>query len=150
MMRWLFNFWPPFRAAGIKVMHIADDWSAARVELRMKLLNRNYVGTHFGGSLFAMTDPFFMILMIHRLGSDYIVWDKAASIRFRRPGRGTVRAEFRLTPDEIAEVKQLADATGRTEPVFSVDVVDRDGNVVATVEKTLSVRKREQTDHAKL
>ena len=99
-MRRLFNLWPPFRAAGIRVREIAPDFRSATVELRMKLLNRNYVGTHFGGSLFAMTDPFFMILMMKNLGPDYVVWDKEGTVRFLKPARGTVTAHFKL-PDRI-------------------------------------------------
>src|SRR3954469_19942809 len=96
LLRWGMNLWPPFRGARIRVRHIADDWSEALVELRLGLLNRNYVGTHFGGSLFAMTDPFFALLLIHRLGPRYLIWDQAASIEFVAPGRGPVRARFVL------------------------------------------------------
>src|SRR5215468_3926802 len=94
-MRRIFNWWPPFRGAGIRVREIAPDFRSATVELRMRLLNRNYVGTHFGGSLFSMTDPFFMILMMRNLGPEYIVWDKSACVRFLKPARGTVTASFR-------------------------------------------------------
>ena len=86
-MRWLFNFWPPFRGMGVKVREIAPDFRHAVVELRMRLLNRNYVGTHFGGSMFAMTDPFFMLMLMNNLGPGYVVWDKAAPLRFRKPAR---------------------------------------------------------------
>ena len=91
-MRRLFNLWPVFRGAGIRVREIGPDFRSVTVELRAKLLNRNYVGTHFGGSLFAMTDPFFMIMMMQNLGRDYIVWDKAGTVRFLKPARGTVTA----------------------------------------------------------
>src|SRR5258705_4322458 len=88
-MRRLFNFWPPFRGAGIRVREIAPDFSHCTVELRMGLLNRNYVGTHFGGSLFAMADPFFMVLLMKRLGREYVVWDKSRTVRFPKAPRGT-------------------------------------------------------------
>src|SRR5262245_64004322 len=141
-MRRLFNFWPVFRAAGIRVREIAPDFSAATVELRMKLLNRNYVGTHFGGSLFAMTDPFFMILMMKRLGPDYVVWDKAGTVRFLKPARGTVTARFHIDESEIERVKSETAAGGKYEPRFKVDIVDADGVVVADVEKTLYVKRK--------
>src|SRR3546814_13956082 len=79
-LRLLMNLWPPFAFTGIRVQHIADDFSAVRVALHQRWYNRNYVGSHFGGSLFAMTDPFFMMMLLHQLGSNYIVWDKAAQI----------------------------------------------------------------------
>ena len=87
VLRHALNLWPPFLFAGIHVAELAPDWSRARVELRMRPWNRNYVGTHFGGSLFAMTDPFWMLLMLHAIGEDHIVWDRAAEISFEKPGR---------------------------------------------------------------
>jgi hypothetical protein len=67
------NLWPPFLFSGVHVAEIAPDWRYARVELRLRPWNRNYVGTHFGGNLFAMTDPFWMLLLMHCLGRDYYV-----------------------------------------------------------------------------
>ena len=94
VLRHIFNFWPPFRASGIHVTQMSADWRHARVELRMRPWNRNYVGTHFGGNLFSMTDPFWMILIKECLVSDYFVWDKAGEIELVKPGQGTVSAEF--------------------------------------------------------
>jgi acyl-coenzyme A thioesterase PaaI-like protein len=141
-MRRLFNLWPPFRAAGIRVREIAPDFRSATVELRMKLLNRNYVGTHFGGSLFAMTDPFFMIMMMKNLGADYVVWDKAGTVRFLKPARGTVTARFVLPEARVAEARRETEDGRKHEPVFKVEIVDGQGVVVADVEKTLHVRRR--------
>ena len=108
----------------------------------MGLLNRNYVGTHFGGSMFAMADPFHMVLMMHVLGSEYIVWDKAGSIRFIKPGRGTLVAEFEVTQAMVDEaIAKTADG-GKFEPTYAVDLKDGQGAVVATVEKTLYIRKK--------
>ncbi len=95
-LRWI-NWWPPFLGMGIKVRRISEDFREVDVEMVQRFWNTNYVGVHFGGSLFAMTDPFYMLMLIENLGPQYIVWDKAASIRFRKPAKGTVRAEFRLT-----------------------------------------------------
>jgi len=141
-MRRLFNFWPPFRAAGIRVREIAPDFRSATVELRMRLLNRNYVGTHFGGSLFSMTDPFFMILMMKNLGPGYVVWDKQGTVRFLKPARGTVTAKFHLPPERIEEARLATSEGGKFEPVFRVDIVDESGVTVADVEKTLHIRKK--------
>lgn len=144
-MRRLFNLWPPFRAAGIVVRDIAPDFRSATVELRMRLLNRNYVGTHFGGSLFAMTDPFFMIMMMKNLGGDYVVWDKAGAVRFRKPARGVVTARFALPEEAVARAREATAAGDKHEPVFRVEIVDMAGVVVAEVEKTLHIRKRQKT-----
>ena len=140
----LFNIWPPFRAAGIRVRDIAPDFRSATVELRMKLLNRNYVGTHFGGSLFSMTDPFFMIMMMKNLGPEYVVWDKAGTVRFLKPARGTVTARFHLPEEAVAQAREVTAAGEKHEPRFRVDIVDAEGVVVADVEKTLYIRRKKK------
>ena len=141
-MRRLFNLWPPFRGMGIHVREISPDFRHAVVELRMRLLNRNYVGTHFGGSLFAMADPWFMILMMKRLGDEYVVWDKAGAVRFLKPARGTVTARFEMPEERVAEARSRTAEGGKHEPVFRVAIVDAQGTTVAEVEKTLHIRKK--------
>ena len=141
-MRRLLNLWPPFRAAGIRVRDIAPDFRSASVELRMRLLNRNYVGTHFGGSLFAMTDPFFMIMMMKNLGGEYLVWDKSGTVRFLKPARGTVVAEFTLSTDAVDRAREATASGEKHEPVFRVEIKDAAGVVVADVEKTLYIRRK--------
>ena len=134
------NAWPPFLGAGIRVTRMASK--AIDVEMKLRFWNRNYVGTHFGGSLYAMTDPFFMLMLLDNLGPEYIVWDKAATIRFKKPGRGKVRAEFRLSDEQIDEIRRAAAANGKTEPTFVVQVKDEAGEVVAEVEKVLWVKRK--------
>jgi acyl-coenzyme A thioesterase PaaI-like protein len=141
-LRFVLNLWPPFLFAGIRVTRLDQDFRAVDVELRSHWWNRNYVGTHFGGSLFAMTDPFYMLLLIENLGGSYVVWDKAASIRYRKPGKGTVRAEFRLTAAEVEEVRAALEIEPRVERTFRVRVVDASGETVAEVEKLLHVRRK--------
>jgi acyl-coenzyme A thioesterase PaaI-like protein len=137
------NLWPPFLGAGIRVKRIAPDMKAIDVEMKLRWWNANYVGTHFGGSLFAMTDAFYMLMLMANLGRDYIVWDKAASIRYRKPGSGTVRAEFRLTDAQLDEIREKANILPKYEPTFIVEVKDEQGTVIAEVEKLLYVRKKE-------
>ena len=141
-MRRLFNLWPVFRGAGIRVREIAPDFRSVTVELRAKLLNRNWVGTHFGGSLFAMTDPFFMIMMMQNLGREYIVWDKAGAVRFLKPAKGTVTAKFTLDPAEVEKAREATAGGEKYEPRFKVDIVDAEGVTVADVEKTLYIRRK--------
>ena len=141
-MRRLFNIWPPFRGMGIHVRELSPDFTHAVVELRMRLLNRNYVGTHFGGSLFAMADPWFMILMMKRLGDDYVVWDKAGAVRFLKPARGTVTARFEMPEERVAEARERTAGGGKHEPVFKAALVDAQGTTVAEVEKTLHIRRK--------
>jgi len=134
------KYWPPFLGAGISVKSFAEDYRDAVVELKLGRFNRNYVGTHFGGSLYAMTDPFFMIMLLHNLGSDYLVWDKSGSIEYVAPGRGTVEAHFRLTEERIAEIRAQAAGGEKVLPEFQVEVRHADNSLVAVVRKTLYVR----------
>jgi hypothetical protein len=142
LRRWI-NFWPPFLGAGIRVKRIAPDMKAVDVEMRLRFWNANYVGTHFGGSLFAMTDAFYMLMLMANLGREYIVWDKAATIRYRKPGKGTVRAEFRLSDSQIEDIREKLKTLPKYEPVFSLEVKDEAGVVIAEVEKVLHVRKKQ-------
>ena len=137
------NLWPPFLGMGIRIQHIAPDMKSIDVEMKLRWWNANYVGTQFGGSLFAMTDPFYMLMLTANLGRDYIVWDKAASIRYRKPGRGTVRAEFRLTDAQVDDIREKLKTLLKYEPVFKVEVKDAEGTLVAEVEKLLHVKKKE-------
>jgi len=137
------NLWPPFLRAGIRVTHIASDMKAIDVEMKLRWWNANYVGTHFGGSLFAMTDAFYMLMLMANLGRDYIVWDKAASIRYRKPGKGTVRAEFRLSDAQLDDIRDKLKALPKYEPAFMVEVKDEQGIVIAEVEKLLHVRLKD-------
>jgi hypothetical protein len=136
------NLWPPFLGAGIRIKHIAPDMKAVDVEMNLRWWNANYVGTHFGGSLFAMTDAFYMLMLMANLGRDYIVWDKAATIRYKKPGRGTVRAEFRLSDAQIDEIREKLKTLPKYEPAFVVEVKDVAGVVIAEVGKVLHVRKK--------
>jgi len=137
------NLWPPFLGAGIRVKHIAPDMKSIDVEMKLRWWNANYVSTHFGGSLFALTDPFYMLMLMANLGRDYIVWDKAATIRYRKPGKGTVRAEFRLTDAQLDDIREKLKTLPKYEPVFKVEVKDEQGTVIAEVEKLLHVRKKD-------
>ena len=136
------NFWPPFLGAGINIDRISKDFMELDVSLKLRLWNRNYVGTAYGGSLYSMSDPFYMLMLINLLGKGYIVWDKAAAIRFKRPGASKVHAQFRLTTKQIEEFKNELDEKNKIEPVLTVIIKDQEGNVIAEVDKTLYIRKK--------
>lgn len=141
-LKLLFNVYPPYLMTGITVHEIARDWRRVVVSMGLHWYNRNYFGTHFGASLYAMTDPFYVIMLSRNIGPEYIVWDRSASIEFLRPGRGRVTAEFRLTPDTIDGVLE-ATATGeKYQPTWPVEVRDGSGELVARVLKTLYVRRK--------
>src|SRR5947199_603866 len=121
------NLWPPFLGAGIRVKRIASDMKAIDVEMKLRWWNANYVGTHFGGSLFAMTDAFYMLMLMANLGRDYIVWDRAARLRYRKPGKGTVRAEFRLTDAQLDDIRDKLNTQPKYEPTVLVEVKNEQG-----------------------
>ncbi len=142
-MQLVMNVWPPFLGAGIRVKRLRPDWREIEVEMKLRRWNANFVGTHYGGSLYSMTDPFLMLMLMNCLGGDYIVWDKAASIRFRKPGKGTVSAAFQISDQQLEEIRQALLTEPKVERTFMVDVKDRAGNVIAQVEKLLYIRKKE-------
>lgn len=147
--RWLMrllNLYPPYLGAGVRVRS-SSDLRTFDVRMKLRWWNRNYVGTHFGGSLYTLCDPFFMLILMNQLGREYVVWDKAATIRFRRPGRGTVHARFSIPPERVEEIRTAADRDGKVEPVFTVQVVDDGGEVIAEVEKLLYVRRKDASPH---
>jgi acyl-coenzyme A thioesterase PaaI-like protein len=140
-MRWGFNLFPAFRGTGGRITHISADFREARVRLPLNWRTRNYVGTIFGGSLYGAVDPIYMILLIKILGPDYVVWDKAATIRFRKPGRGTLYARFLVEEEEIRTIRRLLETQPSIDRIYRVDLADAAGIVHAEVEKTVYIRK---------
>jgi acyl-coenzyme A thioesterase PaaI-like protein len=134
----LFNLYPPYLGAGVRVRRLPDGFES---RMTLRFYNRNYFGTHFGGSLYSMCDPFFALVLVERLGRGYAVWDKSAQIRFLRPGKGTVRARFEIPAPRVEQIRDEVDGNGRATPAFTVDVVDDAGEVVARLDKVLSVRR---------
>lgn len=138
------NWWPPLAAAGISVVHRSEDATTFDVQLKTHFWNKNYQGAHYGGSLFSMTDPFYALILISNLGKDYVVWDKSATIRFKKPGQGTLTAHFNISKERIAEIKAEADGGEKSEPKFTVLIKDESGDTVAEVDKLLSVKRKDK------
>ncbi|MBI3483544.1 MAG: DUF4442 domain-containing protein [Acidobacteria bacterium] len=144
LMRWAFNFFPAFRGTGGRVTFIAADWSEVRIKLPLNWRTRNYVGSIYGGSMYGAVDPFYMVMLIKRLGPEYIVWDKAATIRFKKPGRGTLAARFAVPDEELRAIEQaLANGEPSVDRVYQVDLADAEGVVCATVEKVVYIRRKD-------
>jgi len=136
------TFYPPFLGAGIRVTYPKDEPYTIVVSMKLRFYNRNLFGTHFGGSLYAMTDPFFVFIVIKHLGPGYLVWNKKATVEFLKPGRGRVTGRYHVPAEEGARVKALADAGETVEPVYVAEVKSDDGTLVARVTQTLWVRKK--------
>ena len=141
-LRRLVNFWPPFLFNSIAATYIANDFREIHVALKLRFYNRNYVGVHFGGNLFAMTDPWYMLMVMQNLGRDYYVWDKKATIEFISPGRGTVTAKFLLTPERLEEIRAATASGEKYLPEFTVEIYDAQQHLVARVHKTVYVKPK--------
>lgn len=142
LFKWLLNCYPPYWATGISIKSVAPDFQRISVRMKMRWYNRNYVGTHFGGSLYAMVDPFYMLMLIQILGKEYVVWDKAAHIKFVKPGKGTVTADFQVDRRTIDTIKARTADGEKYLPELLVLVRDEAGEVVARIAKTLYVRRK--------
>jgi len=138
------NLWPPLIGAGIRIKNINDDITAFDVEMKLRPWNKNLHGIHFGGSLFAMTDPTFSAILQMNLGKDYYVVDKDSSIKFLKPGKGTVTAHFNIAAERIKEIKKEADENFKAEPRFTAEIRDEAGELIAVSEKTIYVRRRDK------
>ncbi len=141
LTRWGFNWFPAYRGTGAWVKYIASDWRETRIELPLGFQTRNYVGTTFGGSMYGAVDPFYMIMLIRNLGKDYIVWDKAATIRFKKPGRATLYARFTLDQAELDAIRAELQTARSIDRVYRVDLVDARGVVHAEIDKTIYIRR---------
>jgi acyl-coenzyme A thioesterase PaaI-like protein len=140
--RWAMNLWPPFAGAGIRVRHIAPDFRQFVVEMPLRRCNRNAFGTHFGGSLYAMTDPFFVLMLSRNLGPDYVVWDRSACIDYIAAGRSRVRVVLKLAESDLRSIRRMTDSGSKHLHLFHADVVDAEDLLVARIEKLVYVRRR--------
>ena len=140
---WSFYFFACYRGTGARLRYIAPDWSEIRLDLPLSWRTRNYVGTIFGGSIYAAVDPIYMLMLIRRLGRDFVVWDKAATIQFKKPGRETLRAQFVIGDEELETIRTALESQRSVDRTYTVELIDGSGTICATVEKIIYVRKRE-------
>lgn len=138
----IIRFWPPFWGAGISVKNFHSDGTCIVVQMKMRFWNKNYVGTHFGGSMYSMTDPFYMLMLMNLLGKEYIVWDKSASIRYKMPAKGTLFARFELSSEHVEKIRLEVNEAKKIESEFIIPITDEEGKIVAEVKKILSIIKK--------
>jgi acyl-coenzyme A thioesterase PaaI-like protein len=140
LTRHTYNFWPCYRGTGARIVFISSDFRTVRIRLPLSLKTRNYVGTIFGGSMFAATDPLLMIMLMRNLGPGYKVWDKASTIRYLKPGRETLFAEFVITEQELDQIRQELQSQRSLDRIYQVELKTAAGEVCAQVEKTIYIR----------
>jgi acyl-coenzyme A thioesterase PaaI-like protein len=139
---WSFYFFACYRGTGARLRYVAPDWSEIRLDLPLSWRTRNYVGTIFGGSMYAAVDPIYMLMLIRRLGPEFVVWDKAATIQFKKPGRQTLHTRFVVNDEEVAAIRTALESQRSVDRTYVVELVDGSGTICATVEKLIYVRKR--------
>ncbi|MFT4058080.1 MAG: YiiD C-terminal domain-containing protein [Legionella sp.] len=138
----LMRIWPPFLGAGISVKSFSPDYTHLVVQMKLHFWNQNYVGTQYGGSIYSMTDPFYMLMLMNLLGKEYIIWDKSASIHYKKPAKGTIYATFTLSAEQITRIRQQIEQEDKVEPEFIVPITDDQGKLIAEVKKILYVAKK--------
>ncbi len=141
--RWRFNLFYAFVAGGARITYIAGDWREVRLEIPLSWRTCNYVGTIFGGAMYAAVDPVYMVMLIHSLGPEYVVWDRAATIYFRKPGRSKLYAEFTLEEAELETIRRETAEKASVDRVYLVELKDAEGTVCASIEKTLYIRRED-------
>lgn len=139
--RWKFNFFPAYRGSGARLTYISEDYHEIRVKIPLNWRTRNYVGTIYGGSMYSGIDPIYMLMLIKILGKDYIVWDKAAKIRFKRPGKETLYAKFIVTAEDIEEIKSALEKQKSFDKIYNVELKNEAGKIHAEIEKTIYTSK---------
>ena len=149
LFRWWFNFFPAYRRTGGRITYIAGDLHEIRVKLPLNWKTRNYVGSLFGGSMYGAIDPIYMIMLIKLLGPEYLVWDKSATIQFKKPGRKTLYARFVVGPEELAEIRRRLETEHSINRMYQVELTDGEGDVCASFEKTLYMRRKDKTKETK-
>lgn len=144
-MRWGFNLIPAYRRTGARITYIAGDLREVHVKLPLNWKTRNYVGTIFGGSMYAAVDPIYMVMFIKLLGPEYIVWDKAATIQFKRPGRSTLKARIRVVDQELEAIREELKEKSAIDRVFRIELLDEEETLCALIEKTIYFRKKDES-----
>ncbi|HJV24015.1 MAG TPA: DUF4442 domain-containing protein [Holophagaceae bacterium] len=141
--RWLINLWPCYLGTGARLTFLASDWRSLRVKVPLGWRTKNAYGTHFGGSLYAAVDPLFVLMFRKVLGPEVVVWDKAAAIQFKRPGRSNLFAELRIDEAEVAAIREALVRSPKVDRTYQVELKDAQGEVHAVVEKVVHFRRRE-------
>jgi acyl-coenzyme A thioesterase PaaI-like protein len=140
--RFKFNLFPAYRGTGARIVSISSDYRHIRIKLPLNWRTRNYVGTIFGGSLYGAVDPIYMIMLIKNLGNDYVVWDKTAAIKFRKPGKETLFADFRIDQKEVDEIEAILRDRSSVDRIYTIELKDAAGNICCVVEKSIYIARK--------
>lgn len=140
--RFKFNLFPAYRGSGARILYISEDYREIKIKIPLNWRTKNYVGTIYGGSMYSGVDPIYMVMLIRNLGKDYIVWDKSAKIRFKKPGKETLFADFKITEGDLDEIKTQLETKQSIDKIYIVELKDKNGKVYCVVEKTLYIARK--------
>ena len=141
LKRIAFNFFPAVWASGGKYTYVSEDMRELHLKLPLNLRSRNYIGTIFGGSMFSATDPMFFMMLIKNLPG-YIIWDKASSIRYKKPGRDVLYTKTKITQEDIDSIVEELKSKDKLDRVFTLDLIDTAGDGCATIKKNIHIRHK--------
>ena len=144
--KWLLNCYPPYIGAGVRVKHVSDDFDEMLIELKVRWFNRNFFGTHFGGSLYSMIDPHLCLLLTQHLGRDYFVWDQAAEIEFVRASKNPVQCLVKITDEDVETIKRKTQNGDKYLPEYKLEICDHEG-IVAKVNKVIYIRRKKGSEN---
>jgi len=140
--RWIYNFYPVYRRTGAQIVYMDDYWREVRVSIPLRIWTRNYYGTISGISMFGAVDPMYMMMLIKLLGSDYVVWDKQATIYFKKPGKTQLTACFQIDDNELNLIRKTLESEPSITRTYPVDLKDKTGGVCSTIDKVIHIKKR--------
>ncbi|WP_299883843.1 DUF4442 domain-containing protein [uncultured Lacinutrix sp.] len=137
-----FNWSPMYRRSTARLIDVSDDLHVVKIRLKLSWKNRNYAGSIFGGSMLSATDPIYMIQLIQILGDDYVVWDKTVNVKYKRPAKETIYAEFIFSKEEIDTIKKQIDIKNEIDITKNTALVNAENIIIAEVEKTIYIAKK--------
>lgn len=137
-----FNWSPMYRRSTGRLVEVSDDLHYVKIQIKLSWKNRNYAGSLFGGSMLAATDPIYMIQLIQILGDDYVVWDKAVTANYKRPGKGVLSGDFVFSAEEITAIKKKVAENNEMDLIKTMELINAKDEVVAEFSKTIYVAQK--------
>jgi hypothetical protein len=135
----LFNYSPMYKRTNARLISVSEDLHKVKIKISLNYKNKNYMGTMFGGSMLSATDPIYMIQLLQILGDDYVVWDKATNIRFKKPANQHSYALFAFTSDEIIQIKEDVATKNEIDLLKTLTIESNSNQIFAVVEKTIYI-----------
>ena len=132
-----------YRRTTAKLIDVSDDLHKVVITLRLNWKNKNYVGSIFGGSMLAATDPIYLIQLIQILGDNYVVWDKAVTARYKRPAKSRIYGTFLFSKKEIKDIKNKIAESHEIDITKTMNLIDEKQQIIATFSKTLYIADKQ-------